>query len=66
MNNNSFQSVIDTFDVFLAAIRDTIVMSLVSLVIAGVIGLALGLLLYATRPGNVSATAPRTRCSTCS
>ncbi|SOC87661.1 D-methionine transport system permease protein [Curtobacterium sp. 314Chir4.1] len=51
--NNSFQSVIDTFDVFLSSIRDTIVMSLISLVIAGIIGLALGLLLYATRPGNL-------------
>ncbi|MBT2503467.1 ABC transporter permease subunit [Curtobacterium sp. ISL-83] len=44
---------IDTFDVFVSSIRDTIVMSLVSLVIAGVIGLALGLALYATRPGNL-------------
>lgn len=51
--NNSFQSVIDTFDVFLGAIRDTVVMSLVSLVVAGIIGLAIGLALYATRPGNV-------------
>ncbi|WP_308159252.1 ABC transporter permease subunit [Curtobacterium sp. ISL-83] len=51
--NNTFQSVIDTFDVFVSSIRDTIVMSLVSLVIAGVIGLALGLALYATRPGNL-------------
>ena len=50
--NNSFQSVIDTFDVFLGAVRDTVVMSIVSLVIAGVIGLALGLALYATRPEN--------------
>lgn len=53
MNGNGFQSVIDTSDVFLAAIRDTLVMTLVSLVFAGVIGLALGLVLYATRPGNL-------------
>ena len=59
--NNSFQSVIDTFGIFLGAARDTIVMTLVSLVIAGVIGLVLGLALYATRPGNVLATGPRTR-----
>ncbi len=51
--NNSFQSVIDSFDVFLSSARDTIVMSIVSLVIAGVVGLALGLALYATRPGNL-------------
>lgn len=53
MNGNGFQSVIDTSDVFFAAIRDTLVMTLVSLVFAGVIGLALGLVLYATRPGNL-------------
>jgi len=51
--NTGFQSVVDTFDVFLAAVRDTLVMTLVSLVVAGVIGLALGLALYATRPGNL-------------
>ena len=50
---NGFQSVIDTSDVFLAAIRDTLVMTVVSLVFAGVIGLVLGLVLYATRPGNL-------------
>ncbi|WIB01740.1 MULTISPECIES: ABC transporter permease subunit [unclassified Curtobacterium] len=53
MVNTGFQSVVDTFDVFLAAVRDTLVMTLVSLVVAGVIGLALGLALYATRPGNL-------------
>ncbi|MCA5924441.1 methionine ABC transporter permease [Curtobacterium oceanosedimentum] len=51
--NDGFQSVIDTSDVFFAAIRDTLVMTLVSLVVAGVVGLALGLVLYATRPGNL-------------
>ncbi|OIH94541.1 methionine ABC transporter permease [Curtobacterium sp. MCBA15_001] len=51
--NTGFQSVIDTFDVFLGAVRDTIVMTLISLVVAGIIGLALGLALYATRPGNL-------------
>ena len=51
--NNTFQSVIDTFDVLVGAVRDTIVMSIISLVVAGIIGLALGLALYATRPGNL-------------
>ncbi|WP_255252583.1 methionine ABC transporter permease [Curtobacterium sp. 'Ferrero'] len=51
--NNTFQSVIDSFDVFLASVRDTLVMTVISLVVAGVIGLALGLTLYATRPGNL-------------
>jgi D-methionine transport system permease protein len=51
--NNTFQSVVDTFDVFLSSVRDTIVMTLVALVVAGLLGLVLGLLLYATRPGNL-------------
>lgn len=51
--NNTFQSVIDTFDVFLGAVRDTIAMTLIALVVAGLLGLVLGLLLYATRPGNL-------------
>ncbi|WIB66599.1 ABC transporter permease subunit [Curtobacterium sp. MCBD17_035] len=47
------QGFVTTIDVYLSSIRDTLVMSLVSLVVAGVIGLALGLALYATRPGNL-------------
>ncbi|PZF56215.1 ABC transporter permease [Curtobacterium sp. MCBD17_034] len=47
------QGFLTTIDVYLSSIRDTLVMSLVSLVVAGVIGLALGLALYATRPGNL-------------
>jgi D-methionine transport system permease protein len=40
-------------DVFFNAIWETLVMALVSLVVAGLIGLVLGVLLYATRPGNL-------------
>jgi D-methionine transport system permease protein len=51
--NQGFQGFVDSIDVFVSSIRDTLVMSLVSLVIAGIIGLALGLALYATRPGSL-------------
>jgi len=40
-------------DVFRDAIWQTLFMTFVSLVVAGVLGLALGMALYATRPGNV-------------
>jgi D-methionine transport system permease protein len=52
---NGWDGFTSTIDVYIGAIRDTLVMSLVSLVVAGILGLALGLALYATRPGNVLA-----------
>jgi D-methionine transport system permease protein len=44
---------LNTLDVYTTAIWQTLFMSLVSLVASGVLGLALGLALYATRPGNL-------------
>lgn len=43
----------DNIDTFWTAIGDTFYMVLISLTVGGVLGLALGLLLYATRPGNL-------------
>lgn len=40
-------------DVFRKAIWQTLFMTSISLVVAGILGLALGMALYATRPGNV-------------
>ncbi|KQO62405.1 methionine ABC transporter permease [Curtobacterium sp. Leaf261] len=51
--SNGIQGFLSTTDVFVQSILDTLVMSLVSLVVAGVLGLALGLALYAFRPGNL-------------
>ncbi len=42
-----------TFDVYLESIGETLFMALVSMVASGVLGLALGIALYATRPGNL-------------
>ncbi len=42
-----------TFDVYLDSIGETLFMALVSMVASGVLGLALGIALYATRPGNL-------------
>jgi len=42
-----------TVDVYRTAIGQTLFMSLVSMVVSGVLGLALGIALYATRPGNL-------------
>lgn len=47
------QGFLDTVDVFWTAIGQTLTMALVSMVVSGVIGLGLGLALYATRPGNL-------------
>ncbi|GAA4988818.1 ABC transporter permease [Kineococcus glutinatus] len=44
---------LDTLDVWRTAIWQTLFMSLVSLVVSGVLGLVLGIALYATRPGNL-------------
>lgn len=48
-----FSGFLDTIDVFRTAIWQTLLMSVVSLVASGVIGLVLGTALYATRPGNL-------------
>ena len=48
-----FDGFLGTTDVFLTAIWQTLFMALVSIVAAGLIGLALGIALYATRPGNL-------------
>ncbi|MEZ0165671.1 methionine ABC transporter permease [Kineococcus sp. LSe6-4] len=48
-----FSGFLDTLDVFKDAIWQTLLMSVVSLIVSGVIGLALGTALYATRPGNL-------------
>lgn len=47
------QGFLDTLDIYTTAIWQTLFMSLVSLVFSGVLGLAIGLGLYATRPGNL-------------
>ena len=44
---------LDTVDVYREAIWQTLFMALVSMVASGVLGLALGIALYATRPGNL-------------
>ncbi len=44
---------LDTLDVYRDAIWQTLFMALVSMVASGVLGLALGIALYATRPGNL-------------
>ncbi len=48
-----FSGFLDTIDVFKTAIWQTLLMSVVSLIASGVIGLVLGTALYATRPGNL-------------
>ncbi len=47
------QGFLDTVDVYLAAIGQTLFITLVSMVASGIMGLGLGLALYATRPGNI-------------
>jgi D-methionine transport system permease protein len=42
-----------TVDVYRTAIGQTLFMALVSMVVSGVLGLVLGIALYATRPGNL-------------
>lgn len=54
MNDDGFFSgFVESFDVFLASIWQTLFMALVSIVAAGILGLAIGIGLYATRPGNL-------------
>ena len=48
-----FDGFLSSVDVFRTAIWQTLFMSVVSLVVSGVLGLALGIALYATRPGNL-------------
>ncbi|GAB3464619.1 ABC transporter permease [Kineococcus endophyticus] len=48
-----FSGFLETIDVFKTAIWQTLLMSVVSLIASGVIGLVLGTALYATRPGNL-------------
>ncbi len=47
------QGFLDTVDVYVAAIGQTLFITLISMVASGVMGLAIGLSLYATRPGNI-------------
>lgn len=47
------QGFLDTVDVYVAAIGQTLFITFVSMVASGVMGLAIGLSLYATRPGNI-------------
>lgn len=47
------QGFFDTVDVYVAAIGQTLFITLISMVASGVMGLAIGLSLYATRPGNI-------------
>ncbi len=44
---------LSTLDVYVESIWETLFMALVSMVASGVIGLALGIALYATRPGHL-------------
>ncbi|WP_022881976.1 methionine ABC transporter permease [Gryllotalpicola ginsengisoli] len=44
---------IGSIDVYLSAIWQTLFMALASLVVSGILGLAIGVLLYATRPGHL-------------
>lgn len=44
---------VSNIDVFVAAIGQTLFMVFVSMVVAGILGLALGIALYVTRPGNL-------------
>ncbi len=44
---------LSTLDVYVGSIGETLFMALVSMVASGVLGLALGIALYATRPGHL-------------
>ncbi len=46
---------LSTLDVYVESIWETLFMALVSMVASGVLGLALGIALYATRPGHLLA-----------
>ncbi|WP_432511332.1 methionine ABC transporter permease [Kineococcus sp. SYSU DK001] len=48
-----FTGFLETVDVFRDAIWQTLLMAVVSLICSGVLGLVLGVALYATRPGNL-------------
>ncbi|PWJ47858.1 D-methionine transport system permease protein [Quadrisphaera granulorum] len=48
-----FAGFLDTTDVYVRAIGQTLLIVSVAMVISGVVGLALGVALYATRPGNL-------------
>ncbi|WP_329236062.1 ABC transporter permease subunit [Actinoallomurus sp. NBC_01490] len=49
---------VDNLSVFREAIGQTFYIVLISVVAGGVLGLAIGLILYATRPGNLMANRP--------
>lgn len=49
---------VDNLSVFREAIGQTFYIVLISVVVGGVLGLAIGLILYATRPGNLMANRP--------
>jgi D-methionine transport system permease protein len=51
--NGWFDGFLDSADVFRTAIGQTLLMAGISLVVSGVLGLLMGIALYATRPGNV-------------
>lgn len=44
------------------AIQDTLIMVIVTMLVAGVLGLAIGILLYTTRPSGILKTAWSTPC----
>jgi D-methionine transport system permease protein len=46
---------VSNLDVFVTAIGQTLFIVFVSMIVAGIFGLALGIALYATRPGNILA-----------
>lgn len=48
-----FTGFVDTIEVFKDAIWQTLVMTVVSLICSGILGLVIGTALYATRPGNL-------------
>jgi D-methionine transport system permease protein len=48
-----FEGFLDTTDVFVEAIGQTLFIVLISMAVSGIIGLGLGIVLYATRPGNL-------------
>lgn len=51
--NGWFDGFLDSADVFRTAIGQTLLMAGISLVVSGVLGLLMGIALYATRPGNL-------------
>lgn len=48
-----FAGFLDSFDVYVRSIGQTLLIVSVAMVVSGVVGLVLGVALYATRPGNL-------------